>query len=323
MVVINEKQMQISCFYFFRAFACIGVIVHHYLYHILGHHLRIDGIFMQMFFFTSGYLIAMSLLRNSNWKQFAVKRIFRLVPVLWLSIGLVVLSRIGINNEYPHMRHLVFNMFALFLQDETTLIILTTWSLFTELIFYIIAAISYRFAKTIKEVTLMMLLLGFIVHSYNYPSKYVIACSVGSVYFFYKNRQISFVELFISLMCYVYIIVFPEIKYLFKVFDYNTLFYSIGLIFCISIINFYPKIGSGKIIKFFANISYSLYLLHFDFMQLIHNNFLFPVFKNMTYCSIAMLILVSLVLIPICYLVYRYVEKPCYEYGRKIAKRIG
>ena len=52
---VFRRKQSIDCFDFFRAVACIGVVIHHYLYSIVGQHIRIDGIFMQMFVFTSGF----------------------------------------------------------------------------------------------------------------------------------------------------------------------------------------------------------------------------------------------------------------------------
>ena len=77
-----QQQDKIYIFDFVRAFACLYIVIHHFLLMPLRDHYSWrsahPGIGMEMFFFTTGFLIPLSLER-CNWKQFAVKRFFRLL----------------------------------------------------------------------------------------------------------------------------------------------------------------------------------------------------------------------------------------------------
>ena len=86
-----QQQDKIYIFDFIRAFACLYIVLHHFLfvrfqwYYNTYKTFTVSGIGMEMFFFTTGFLIPLSLER-CNWKQFAVKRFFRLLPVLSFAV---------------------------------------------------------------------------------------------------------------------------------------------------------------------------------------------------------------------------------------------
>ena len=333
-VVAKPQQDKIYIFDFLRALACIGIIVHHILYHPTKRHIFIySGIPMEIFFFVSGFLIPLSL-QNCNIKQFFVKRFFRLMPVLLCAL----LSYCIILNSFG-FRHIISNLLLIGDFWKKGEIVETSWSLKVEIKFYLICALSFFLFKNNRHRIYSMLfayLCVFFVSVYfrKYPYiqhqslTYVVqlmsGCFIASVYYFYDRKFISKYEFFLlSLVLFLFLLMQ---KNFFKLkFNTNSIHYCVGYLLALLLCVKYKNFGNNKIIKYLANISYSMYLFH---MLFVRTSFKFvdhvlPIYlRNSTaYMFFYELIL----LIPcfcMCHFIYYYIEKPAYDYGRKLASKL-
>lgn len=130
-----------------------------------------------IFFMISGFLITASYERNMNIKQYALNRIIRIYPALWVAFGVsvVIISSCG----YLHLKNL--NDFLKWSFSQLTLFQFYTpsflrefgvgavngslWTITVELQFYILVPILYGIIKKIikkKRSTLFFLVLFFI-----------------------------------------------------------------------------------------------------------------------------------------------------------------
>ena len=302
---------------------------------------KVAGVFMAMFFFTTGYLIPLSLER-CNGKQFAVKRFFRLAPVLWFAIlicciifyhfGLVLYrGRTNITIQGIFSTMFCVNDIKWAIQDllygkhYRDNLIMVTWSMQVEIKYYIIVAISYALCKNNKRksffatifFTILWLILAKLYKPYNRDFGeftdsciYILVILVGHIIYLLQRKIISKKEFLIFLFF---------IAVSFYSFTYLALWtsYSIGILICCIITLKKPSIGNNKIISVLADCTYSLYLFHH--ILLVDILYYFPsIYKNYT---LRLLCLIPLTLF--CYLIYKFIEKPLYQYGRKLASKIS
>ena len=281
-VVAKPQQDKIYIFDFIRAFACLYIVLHHFLFaRLQGYYntykiFTVGGIGMEMFFFTTGFLIPLSLER-CNWKQFAVKRFFRLLPVLSfaLLIYLIFIKFILVNKWLFSIKDIITTLTMttdivnIRKEVEQNIIIGVSWSMQVELKFYIIATIAFFFGKTMREKFFILLSLCLLCYvcafifklpnafkSSGYCLKLVSCCLLGTIYYFYRYKHISKVEFaFLTICCLVLIY--------FGVSAHERYFYIIGSIFVLFLAHFFTNKGNNKVVKYLANLSYSIYLFHY------------------------------------------------------------
>ena len=335
----TDNKARIHVFDFIRAFSFIGIFLVHSFHGYSTNVYKYFDLFSMMcmfsFFFTSGYVIFFSLER-CNWKQFTIKRIFRLLPVLWLIIFITIIGYFYFQTlpytKVPVDARTIFaNMFMIqdvfHIPNETRvsrslIYIPSSWSLSIELRFYIISAIAFAFIKNNKHRLYGIILLNtlFSLSYYYIPFRtwgnfgmcfimvyYII---VGSVFYCYKNNDINKVEFAFFLM--LSLLITP--KTLDTGYEYNSMiigFCFLMLIFCIK-----DEFWNKKIIKFFSNISYSFYLLHSVVIYDLRN------ILNTEKLDIKVILISFFSLIFICHFIYKYIEKPAYNFGRKLADKL-
>ena len=335
-VVAKPQQDKIYIFDFVRAFACLYIVIHHFLLQPLQVHYSwrsaYPGIGMEMFFFTTGFLIPLSLER-CNWKQFAVKRFFRLLPVLTLAVLFyTILIKFSLVNGNANIKDIITTLTMttdiVHIKSKTLNIIVgVSWSMQVELKFYIIAAIAFFFGKTMREKFFILLSLCLFCYVFafifklpnafrasGYCFKLIPCCLLGTIYYFYRYKHISKVEFaFLTLCCMVLISYGPVRRHS----------YMVGSIFVLFLVHFFTNKGNNKVVKYLANLSYSVYLFHG-----ISKNYLtkcYPI--NIQSLNDVMLLFGyrMLLFIPIfiaCHFIYYYIEKPAYDFGRRLASRI-
>ncbi len=333
-----QQQDKIYIFDFVRAFACFWIVIHHFLFvQLQGYYhtkFTVAGIGMEMFFFTTGFLIPLSLER-CNWKQFAVKRFFRLLPVLAFAVFVyVIVAKLGIINRNTHFKDILTTLtmttdLANIKSKTLNIIVGVSWSMQVELKFYIIAAVAFFFGKTMKEKFFVLLCLCLTCYVFailfklpnafkasGYCFKLTSCCLLGSIYYFYRYKHISKVEFAFLTICCLFLIYFavrPGQKY----------FYIVGSVFVLFVVHFFTNKGNNKVVKYLANLSYSVYLFH-D----ISRNFLNKHYPMEIQSLNDIMILFwhrILIFIPIfiaCHFIYYYIERPAYDFGRRLASKI-
>ena len=337
-VVKPQQQDKIYIFDFVRAFACFYIVLHHFLFIPLQNYYHakftVTGIGMEMFFFTTGFLIPLSLER-CNWKQFAVKRCFRLLPVLAFAVlTCVIVSQLGIIQTHVNLRSILRTLtmtsdIIKIKSEKLNIIVGFSWSMQVELKFYIIAAVAFFFGKTMREkfFVLCSLVLLYYVFTYifklpkNFPTsgycfKLVSGCLLGAVYYFYKYKHLSKVEFFFWAIVCIFLVYFAADKT-------RRFSYVIGCVFVLCFAHFFTNKGNNKVVKYLANLSYSIYLFHV--MPRYYLNKHHPI-DIQSFSDIIILFGYRMLLfIPIfiaCHFIYYYIEKPAYDFGRRLASRI-
>ena len=337
-VVVKPQQDKIYIFDFVRAFACLYIVIHHFLLMPLQVHYSwrsaYPGIGMEMFFFTTGFLIPLSLER-CNWKQFAVKRFFRLLPVLTLAVLFyTILIKFSLVNGNANIKDIITTLTMttdiVHIKSKTLNIIVgVSWSMQVELKFYIIAAIAFFFGKTMREKFFILLSLCLFCYVFafifklpnvfkasGYCFKFISCCLLGSIYYFYRYKHISKVEFAFLTICCLFLIYFAVHKG-------QRISYIVGSVFVLFVVHFFTNKGNNKFVKYLANLSYSIYLFHNISRYFLNKHY--PI--NIQSLNDVMILFGyrMLLFIPIfiaCHFIYYYIEKPAYDFGRKLASKI-
>jgi len=339
-VVAKPQQDKIYIFDFVRAFACLYIVIIHFLMLLLSKHYSWrdvhSGIGMEMFFFTTGFLIPLSLER-CNWKQFAVKRCFRLLPVLSLAVLVyTIFIKLGIINGKARIEDIITNITMttdiFHIKSTQTckhLFVNVSWSMQVELKFYIIAAIAFFFGKTMREKFFLLLSLCLLCYVFafcfklpnaskasGYCFKLISCCLLGSIYYFYRYKHISKVEFAFLTICCLFLIYFA-------VHPSQRPSYIVGCLFVLFLVHFFTNKGNNKFVKYLANLSYSVYLFHF--LSIFYLNKNYPMQIQSLNDIMILFGYRMLLFIPIfiaCHFIYYYIEKPAYDFGRKLASKI-
>ena len=348
----------IPIFNFLRGIACFFVAISHVALHDLNYCLNLDlhtfrcfvNIFavcgMSFFFFITGFLIPLSLDKLGEQSgtgiascKFLIRRAFRLLPVLafcimiWICVN--CFTSFGFNKALYKTPWLIFvnslrTLFAVDFIDinnfKSHRMIPAVWSLAVEYKFYFISALAWVCFKDARSRLYGMLaVLGILFalvaktkHQYFYlysNVSLIYVCLIGSTTYFYYFNKISkkeFLILIISLLAVVYHV---QWRYL-----WSDKLYVLGSLIAMICVLKFSNFGKHKIFKFFADISYSMYLLHqLAFTCAREYIFLTPALKRMSPADRVFFELgMYLMLLPICSLIYKFIEKPCIKIGYKI-----
>ena len=333
-----QQQDKIYIFDFIRALACFWIVIQHFLITTMQkyYHTRFscEGIGMEMFFSTTGFLIPLSLER-CNWKQFAVKRFFRLLPVLACAVFVcTICKKFGVINGNVNIKDILTTLtmttdIAHIKSETLNIIVGVSWSMQVELKFYIIAAIAFFFGKTMRKKFFILSSLCLFCYVFaiifKLPRvfatsgccfKLVSCCLLGSIYYFYRYKHISKIEFAFLTMCCLVLIFFG-------VRTRQKYFYTVGSLFVLFLVHFFTNKGKNKVVKYFANLSYSVYLFHYISVCYLNKNY--PISVQSLNDIMILFGYRMLLFIPIfiaCHFIYYYIEKPAYDFGRKLASRI-
>lgn len=131
-----------------------------------AHGVDIGRMGVVIFFMISGFVVAHTLAnRDAALTKFAVRRFFRLYPLYWFSILLVIFSRGGINYllspqaDYPTLLANLTMLPTLFGFDP---LMGVYWTLETELVFYLAAVIAFKAGHLFNPVMLFWIIFFLI-----------------------------------------------------------------------------------------------------------------------------------------------------------------
>jgi peptidoglycan/LPS O-acetylase OafA/YrhL len=304
-----------------------------HLYHALGHF----GVVI--FFLISGYIISLASEKDSC-GAFILKRLLRIFPVLFLAVGVmgvaqVAVSRAGLpaipDGHVNTLRELVG---AATLYDQTYLgkndVLSVTWTLVIEVLFYAVVALIYPLMSSRPVLSsLALLAFGALVVAFNdVVPIWVAGLAPSFVYFpvFVVGRLTYLIHagritppMFVSLVMLTAIVFVQLHDRLFP----GVLFTKIDIVRAYTYLQaclvFWIVLMCGdvrnRVLAFFADISYSLYLLH------IPVGYTFLTFtKDRLDYELALPLAVALTTLT-SYLSWRYVERPGQSLARHIARR--
>lgn len=284
-----------------------------------------------MFFMISGFIIPYSLgNRRSQTISFLVSRFFRLYPVYWLSVLLGACSCLYIRCEGISIFQLIANITmlpAIFKQQGFFSIY---WTLLVEFFFYALCIVLYK-ANCLKNINkifalsftllLLSLLLAVLRKSTNLPFPVGIIFSISLMLFSSllrewkinydkQARYLSMIYLFL------FALLFPivcKMSYNASHILYIASYFSGILLFYVLAFNY--RIAS-KIIIYIGSISYSIYLLHPFFVDIVYAKM-----GQRENFNISLFLIYFVSVVSVSSLSYFFVEKKGIAIGKKIIKK--
>ena len=318
-----------------RGLASIFLVFQHYFFHCKYHGLFHFIAGTSIFYFISGFVIPMSFERNSL-KQWLVKRFFRLYPVILFILGTSLCITLFIKGEHTirgidiNVKNIFLNLTFtphLFLHNNDSLhrylYIATTWTICVDFTFYFLLIIAYKIFKKPKcrinfvvVFTLISLVVVKILHKkfHIYGAMLeTLTCLMpfyfGMASYYYSKNYITKKHFLITALC-IFAPLFFHNRYC---------KYIVGGLLMLYLFTYHKELGNNKIVRFFAHISYPMFLVH-SIVPILIWSYASNCLANGL--SRGYFFVLYPAMIPICYFIYRFIEKPCNEFGRKIAAKL-
>ncbi len=306
---------------------------------------------VDLFFVLSGFVLALPLIykRNEfNYSKFLIKRFLRIYPAYWMAMILAVLM--SLNYSYGNLEGLskwingywnnsltfkqiieqFFLHYALILPGlNTKLINPVIWTLVIEIQISIILPLfimllTWNFKQKLVHyawhffVFLICLIVSLKFNKYLF---YLPLFMLGSFSAYYKDKIIKIVRQskFIAPVLLLFALyLYGSREFINLPLEYQHHYISAlgSALIIILIISWHglSKITTVKPTIFLGNISYSFYLMHLPVIIFI-SSIIYPLTDSILLCW-----LVSLILsIALAYVLYKYVELPCQQLGRKLS----
>lgn len=268
-----------------------------------------------IFFLVSGFIIPLSF---SNIKAFFIRRLLRIYPAFFIAVFIA-----WVITKEPFEYKLLFS-YTLLLADivnSPTVLGGVDWTLRIEIIFYLYIGIlmwrnKLNYNSTLRTSIILLivniLIKIFAVNIAIRPFIYFYLFLIGML-FYLSYAQLIEKQQLQKISIVVFILFFG----VFQIFEfspykhYSYPFLAIGIFYLVILHK--DKFHYSRIVAFFSDCSYPLYLLHnvvfskiLAFFSFIGNHFL------MHFIS-------WLVLLGFCYLVHIFVEKPFIALGKKLS----
>lgn len=302
-------------------------------------HLYQDGghLGVLIFFLISGFIVTHVSLYETI-KEFLIKRFFRIVPTLLLSL-LILASITAISqyyviatplgNQSNDLKDYIYTLLLISRPLGRPDVLSVTWTLFVEVIFYLMTAVFLSFTKKDPAKAtwhFIILLIIIVLISPLHPilkrtadlTIYIFYILIGRIIYLERKTLLSSLKAFVlGSTCFVSFV---------TLYDYllpNRMFTSPVLLIysdIIAIVIFFLAIilvnKQTKIMSFFANISYGIYLFHIPIGSLILNVMAKKgvSFKIALFTSIAFILVFS-------YIINRFIEIPSQNIARKLLNK--
>ena len=310
-----------------------------------SHGINFGHLGVALFFLISGFVIPFSLLHFTR-TQFLIARFFRIWPtyVVGLSLTLIalVISTHYFGVPFPYtMEHIAYQ--ATLIRDIVWMPSIdgVSWTLEIEIKFYVISALLFAgvyrkmniywllaFAffsfvailytsGLINQMSARMFQLTYILHM---SLIFIVFMMIGVVFNFHHRQGISSLQLILSLSL-LFTIFTMEWKYSVMKEGYmdgiKNYAYALGVFIIFYLLRL--KIKTNKVLDFFADISYPLYIAHPVVGYVVMRIFLDKYPINGYY---AILLAFTLSILS-AYIIHIFIEKYSNQLGKKIAKRIA
>jgi peptidoglycan/LPS O-acetylase OafA/YrhL len=279
-----------------------------------------------VFFLVSGYIITHILYEQSP-LEFVIKRIFRIYP---LYIATVLITYL-IAWEKPNFSVLIPQLLLIGDVFHTPYALNgIEWTLRVEMMFYsIMVALKFMgFFDTKKQALPWVFVIAAVGANYFSPFPAWIDITKASY-------SIAFQFLFLGCVIYLYDI--KKVNWMFLIFfialSFYDAYYLINLYHIDSKNDTYPILAFGvfvlvwlskerlkinPVVVFLSNLTFAVYVLHttvLGVLELLDANYL-HIHSKIFFDTILMIVLVI-----VCYLLHRYVEKPFNKIGQILAKQ--
>lgn len=292
---------------------------------------------VSMFYVLSGLTMYLVYFRSfaldkTFFKNFYIKRIFRIYPLMWF----VMILAIVMYGTSASPVDLALQFTGLFgIVDWTSSVPVGIWSIGNELCFYLMLPLFFYCIKKSQITLIAISALAFGIYCYfafflfdksqplaNQESLYKNPLSQAGLFFggvlighFFKEKRYKNVPLLVLLGTFLIAFIFYPVSgnAINVIAGWERIIYTLicfGIAFCFlkADFSFIPNFLK-KSLSWFGDISYSVYLLHPHVWALITYTslkirFVFPI------ASVATLV--------VCWLVYKYLETPARNLGVKL-----
>jgi peptidoglycan/LPS O-acetylase OafA/YrhL len=266
---------------------------------------------VDLFFFLSGYLIY-NKIQEQNFKEFIIKRIFRIYPIYIFTILLIFIFSININNLILYLINLSMLQDIFHVKNLNPVF----WTLLIEIKFYIIIAVIFMLLKKLQLVeyfiyipfvfiflNIFLILTidrGSILLAY-FPMFFIV------VYLLKLNIKLSII-LIISELINIYL-------------TYHSYYVELFIAVLLFIIIYYKNILNFDFLKVLAKVSYSYYLIH-TIIGYYMLHLLLQFISNVYVVFFIIIPFVSISIFYLSYILYSFIEKPFINYGYRLTKRL-
>lgn len=280
-----------------------------------------------LFFILSGFIIS-SVITKETLLDFSIKRLLRIYPALIISIFLIyILSMIFTNYmEKFELNDILLSMtlFNYVLIDNNP-VQGVAWTLFIEILFYILFGICYYISKDLKKTFIYLAILVALIIQYSREfgdNFFLLAASVsylpflmsGILIFVYNSeKRINIIFLLVNIFLILFSLFTIHTDFLLIDNSYLINYFYAILIFLFFIIN-ENKFKENKIVKFYNDISYSFYLYH-GFLGFLIIDLLFK------YVGVLSIIISFILATFISYISFKFIEKPINSFWKKKSTR--
>ena len=308
-----------------RGIAAMAVVFYHYtdryrdLFGLKPSYFKIEYGYLgvHLFFIISGFVIFYTIENSKNAYDFISRRFTRIFPIYWVCVTFTfIITWLG---DLPGRTSNVWEYLVNLTMLQTGFNIKSVdgvyWSLFCELMFYLLMAVSFKIVNSKRLVYFVVIWALLFVVNRIHDIKYVIVQVLNldwAVYFisgiyFYKiiKGNSNLLTKLIPAFCLVLIIIFHEKP--------SELWFisSFFVIFYLFVFN-KLKFIAIKPLLFLGNISYALYLVHqnmgYIVLRWLNDSFgLIP----------GMVVIPVTVSITVAWFLTKYIEKPLIAFFRE------
>lgn len=331
---------------YLRGLMALGIMIYHYNAWIFGvsdsssplSRLGIYGV--STFYVLSGltlFLVYSDKLNFKNLNKYFIKRVFRIYPLLWISI----LMSIFLLNKAYETKKLVLNFSGAFgFVAHNEYISAGAWSIGNELVFYVLFPLVVFLSRKIKFGIWISFAVSVIIglffafytlddsqplidqwkiyiHPMNQLFLFVGGILIGSLWKGYKkNGLIGLALLLVSALLFIYWPVSGDRILLIT--DFNRIIFAICAFLFTTAFLLFPDLKVSIIspsLKILGQISYSIYLIHpivFWYMAKFINR------KDMQLGFFAISIVITIL---ISLMVYYFIEKQFILLGKRIVDK--
>ena len=305
-------------------------------------HILAPGASMVLVFFViSGFVLSPTLTAISKLPNFFIRRIFRIMPALWASLVLAIFVFNYLGREIKPEYYKAFYLMDISLNQPI-------WSLQFEMLAYLYFPLQLFLSRKVGNIGSLVIII-FLIYlniSANFYSFYGLLIYPTALLCFqlgievprFGKRLVTSMHsdnilFFIGLTCILLPLPVYNLVLAYNLGICNSII-AIGAFILISVISYgefhLKKIFLFAPIVFLGTISYSFYLFHLPILEFVYINLPYswiawsnthgPFGNSLFYVGIMRIFLTLIILIPMSWVSYRYVELPMIRVGNKLAK---
>ncbi len=317
-----DKFIRINSLQYLRVIASLSVVFFHIEQGINRKYWAIDNYIelfiwgqqgVSLFFCLSGFVIAYSsYMHPKKCFEFLYSRIVRIYPAYLFTFLIFIVSIIFLPSKNLNLTEMLNAIFFNF--GKSTGYVHVGWTLFYEMIFYIVFSLIINNFKSIAKNDLFIYFISLLlIFSYITSSKYINDFIVGITVFLIqifspkRYKSIVFITLILSFLVGLF---------------FNPLSFFLGIIFLI-LINyekFLSKFFNSDFILFLADSSYSIYLaqvLTISFSLKVSRLINLITFNDYYFMYFISFFISIISTITLGILMRKFVEIPSYNFFRK------